>query len=73
MEAQIKLQYAFLLWMIAIFLVAIVMYSLVNYEFKKKYGCSKSELKHYRKLMTDSAYRAENKKGSAKANPSKFN
>lgn len=34
-------------------------------EYRKKYGMSKAEFRHYRKMMTDSAYRTANKKSPA--------
>lgn len=70
MESSISLQYTLLTWMIVIFIVAIIAYSIYNHEFKQKYGFTRNEFKHYRKMMTSSSYRYENKKGLAKANPS---
>lgn len=37
-------------------------YKLECREYRKKHGMSKAEFRHYRKIMTDSAYRTANKK-----------
>lgn len=51
--------------------VAIVMALFVDWqegkEFRQKYGFSRKDFRHYRKMMKDSSYRSKQKKSPANA------